>query len=170
MRRIVEKLNTPLAFIMVLVLFLSINGLLFLRYKAIEESAVTTPPSTTTQPESTQAPSGPAASKQQGLETTMKQSSPALPKGVITASPEKTGLIRVGIRVVDASSWLRIQVDGRTVFEDVAEPGFFQEFEASNEVGIEAGNAGAVEVETNGQSQGRLGTSGEAGSSTVVRR
>jgi hypothetical protein len=164
MMRIIEKLNTPAAFVIALVLVLAIDGLLFLRYRITEESAATAPPATTTQLESTQASSAPA-SKQQGPETTT-QSSPATTTGATTASSEKTAPLRVGLRVEDKPTWLSIQVDGEVPYMTRAEPGFFQEFEANDEADIWAGNAEALEVETNGQSQGRLSVSGEAGSRT----
>jgi hypothetical protein len=47
------------------------------------------------------------------------------------------------------------------VFEEVAQPGYSQTFEARRVVGIEAGNAGAVSVEVNGQDVGPLGDPGQ---------
>ena len=50
---------------------------------------------------------------------------------------------------------------GYTQFEQVAEPGYSETFEARRVVGIEAGNAGAVSVEVNGQDVGPLGEPGQ---------
>ena len=57
-------------------------------------------------------------------------------------------------------------MDGQTALAGSMQPGFSEEFEANREVNIEAGNAGAIEVEVNGESQGRLGARGEATSRT----
>ena len=155
-------------------LVLVIDGVLFYRYRLIEEDTTTAsapPATTTTQLESTQASSA-STSKQQGGSTTAQQTTvrgPATTKEVTSASSEKTGPLRLGVSVVDAPSWLSIQVDGRTALAGPIEPGFSQEFEANREVSIEAGNAGAVAVEVDGESKGRLGPSGETTSRTFRR-
>ncbi len=74
------------------------------------------------------------------------------------ASPET---LQVLVSVEGAPSWLSIQSDGRVVYEGIADPGFSQTFEASQEVTLTTGNAGAVRVEVNGQSVGVLGGDGE---------
>ena len=67
----------------------------------------------------------------------------------------------VRVTVKDAPSWLSILTDGALAYEQIAQPGFSQTFEAQRRVRITTGNAGAVDVEVNGQSLGRLGASGE---------
>ncbi len=126
------------------------------------------PATTTTQLESTQASSASTTSKQQGGSTTQGTAvrGPATTREVTSASSEKTGPLRLGVSVVDTPTWLSVQVDGQTALAGAMEPGFSQEFEANREVNVEAGNAGAIEVEVNGESQGRLGASGEATSRT----
>ncbi|MBA3793364.1 MAG: DUF4115 domain-containing protein [Rubrobacter sp.] len=69
--------------------------------------------------------------------------------------------LRVGVSVEGSPAWIRITSDSETVFEEVAEPGYSRTFEARRVVGIEAGNAGAVSVEVNGQDAGPLGEPGE---------
>lgn len=69
--------------------------------------------------------------------------------------------LRVGVSVEGSPAWIRITSDSETVFEEVAEPGYSRSFEARRVVGIEAGNAGAVSVEVNGQDAGPLGEPGE---------
>ena len=172
--RVIERLNRPAVFIIALVLVLAIDGILFYRFRLIEEDTTTaSAPSTTTttQLESTQASSA-STSKQQGGSTTAQGTTvrgPATTKEGTSASSEKTGPLRLGVSVVDTPSWLSVQVDGQTVLAGAMEPGFSQEFEANREVNVEAGNAGAIEVEVNGESQGRLGASGEATSRTFSR-
>ena len=69
--------------------------------------------------------------------------------------------LRVGVSVEGSPAWIRVRSDSETVFEQVAEPGYSGTFEARRVVGIEAGNAGAVSVEVNGQDVGPLGDPGE---------
>ena len=69
--------------------------------------------------------------------------------------------LRVGVSVEGSPAWLRVSSDSETVFEQVAGPGYSQTFEARRVVGIEAGNAGAVSVEVNGQDVGALGEPGQ---------
>ena len=94
---------------------------------------------------------------------------PATTKEVTSASSKETGPLRLGVSVVDTPTWLSIQVDGQTALAGSMEPGFSQEFEANREVTVEAGNAGAGAMGVNGESQGRLGASGEATSRTFSR-
>jgi cytoskeleton protein RodZ len=69
--------------------------------------------------------------------------------------------LTVEVSVEGAPSWLSIFADGTLAYEQVAQPGFSQTFEAQREISIRTGNAGAVGVEVNGQDLGRLGESGE---------
>ena len=169
--RAIERLNRPAAFIIALVLVLVVDGFLFYRYRLTEEDTTTAsapPATTTTQLESTRASSA-STSKQQGGSTTAQQTTvrgPATSKEVTSASSKETGPLRLGVSVVDTPTWLSIQVDGQTALAGTMEPGFSEEFEANRDVNIEAGNPGAIEVEVNGESQGRLGPSGEATSRT----
>jgi cytoskeleton protein RodZ len=73
--------------------------------------------------------------------------------------------LRAVISVQDSPSWLLIQTDGNTAYEQVARPGFSQTFEAGRQLYIKCGNAEAVHVEINGQD---LGTLGQA--ATIVER
>jgi cytoskeleton protein RodZ len=69
--------------------------------------------------------------------------------------------LRVGVSVEGSPAWIRVTSDAETVFEQVAEPGYSRTFEARRVVVIEAGNAGAVSVEINGQGVGPLGEPGQ---------
>jgi cytoskeleton protein RodZ len=69
--------------------------------------------------------------------------------------------LTVEVSVEGAPSWLSIFADGTLAYEQIAQPGFSQTFEARREISIRTGNAGAVGVEVNGQDLGRLGESGE---------
>jgi cytoskeleton protein RodZ len=69
--------------------------------------------------------------------------------------------LTVVVSVEGSPSWLSILADGNLRYEQIAQPGFSQTFEAQREISIRTGNAGAVEVEVNGQDVGKLGESGE---------
>ena len=76
------------------------------------------------------------------------------------AQPQPESLTVV-VSVEDDPSWLSIVADGRLAYEQIAEPGYSQTFEAERALSIKTGNAGAVGVEVNGQDLGKLGESGE---------
>ncbi|MDP8949549.1 MAG: helix-turn-helix domain-containing protein, partial [Actinomycetota bacterium] len=69
--------------------------------------------------------------------------------------------LTVEVSVEGSPSWLSIFADGTLAYEQIAQPGFSQTFEAQREITIRTGNAGAVGVEVNGQDLGKLGESGE---------
>jgi cytoskeleton protein RodZ len=69
--------------------------------------------------------------------------------------------LTVAVSVGGSASWLSILVDGTLAYEQIAQPGFSQTFEAQRRISIRTGNAGAVGVEVNGQDLGKLGESGE---------
>lgn len=69
--------------------------------------------------------------------------------------------ISMKITVAQVPSWLNVQADGNTVYEQVTQPGFSQTFEAGDRVSVWTGNAGAVRLEINGQDYGALGAPGE---------
>jgi cytoskeleton protein RodZ len=69
--------------------------------------------------------------------------------------------LRVEVSVEGSPSWLSILTDGNLAYEQIAQPGFSQTFEARREISIKTGNAGAVGVEVNGHNLGKLGESGE---------
>jgi cytoskeleton protein RodZ len=69
--------------------------------------------------------------------------------------------LTVVVSVEGSPSWLSILADGNLRYEQIAQPGFSQTFEAQREISIRTGNAGAVGVEVNGQDLGKLGESGE---------
>ena len=77
------------------------------------------------------------------------------------ASQPEPDSLTVEVSVEGAPSWLSILADGDLAYEQIAQPGFSQSFEAQREISIRTGNAGAVGVEVNGQDLGKLGESGE---------
>lgn len=77
------------------------------------------------------------------------------------AQPPQPETVSVVVSVEGDPSWLSVLADGRLAYEQIAQPGFSQTFEARREVSIKTGNAGAVGVKVNGQDLGKLGESGE---------
>lgn len=71
--------------------------------------------------------------------------------------PVPPDTLEVLINVQGRPSWLLIQTDGTTAYEQVAQPGFSETFEADRRLYIKSGDAGAVRVEINGQDAGTLG-------------
>ncbi len=67
----------------------------------------------------------------------------------------------VSVTVQERPSWLLIRSDGVLAYEETAQPGFTQTFEADRQLSITSGDAGAVTVEVNGQGVGALGSAGE---------
>ncbi|MGB3684058.1 MAG: RodZ domain-containing protein [Rubrobacteraceae bacterium] len=76
-----------------------------------------------------------------------------------SASPPE--LVRVTVTVGQMPAWLNVQADGDVLFEQVAQPGFSQTFEAGSRVSIWTGDAGAVRLEVNGQDYGAIGEPGQ---------
>lgn len=75
--------------------------------------------------------------------------------------PPPPEAIRITVTVAQVPAWLNVQADGNVVYEQVAQPGFSQTFEAGQQVAVWTGNAGAVRLEINGQDYGALGAPGE---------
>ncbi len=57
--------------------------------------------------------------------------------------------------------WTQVAVDGKVVFEGTVEGGKTMDWKGQKNVAITAGNAGAVEITYNGESQGKMGAEGE---------
>ena len=71
----------------------------------------------------------------------------------------EVGSVAVGLSILE---------DGQLVYDQVAAPGFSEEFEAAQIVTVTAADAGAVQVEVNGDDLGPLGPSGEAATRTFA--
>ena len=78
------------------------------------------------------------------------------------SSEDSPETVQVTVRVVGAPTGLTVLTDGRVASDQYAQPGFSQTFEARRAVSISTANAGAVEVEVDGQNMGRLGRLGQA--------
>ena len=78
------------------------------------------------------------------------------------SSEDSPETVQATVRVVGVPTGLTVLTDGRVASDQFAQPGFSQTFEARRAVSISTANAGAVEVEVDGQNKGRLGQSGQA--------
>jgi cytoskeleton protein RodZ len=110
-------------------------------------------------------PSPPARPSEEQAAGSSKQEPDGAPqeekKEAAGAAEPQPDSLTVVVRVEGAPSWLSILADGNLRYEQIAQPGFSQTFEAQREISIRTGNAGAVGVEVNGQDLGKLGESGE---------
>jgi len=125
--------------LVVLALFLVVDGFLYYRYNRL---LVQTPNS---------------------LASAFLEPASANPNGKDTAGPEKStedGL-RGTMRVSGSPSWFKIMTDGAVAYERSAEPGFSRSFEGHDSLSIWTGNAGAVEARVDGRDLGTLGADGE---------
>jgi cytoskeleton protein RodZ len=105
-------------------------------------------------------PQPPAQSEERAADNPRpNEAAPAAGGGDEVAAQPET--LTVVVSVDGDPSWLSVVADGRLAYEQIAEPGYSQTFEARRVVSIKTGNAGAVGVEVNGQDLGRLGESGE---------
>jgi hypothetical protein len=148
--RFLERLNSPIALVVAVTVFLVLDGLLLYRYqqslRSTEDSASNTPLEETTSPLAVES-------------ATAKEA---------TSSPNEGDGVRVVVEVGSVAVGLSILEDGQLVYDEVAGPGFSEEFEAEEIVTVTAADAGAVQVEVNGDDLGPLGASGEAATRTFT--
>ena len=78
----------------------------------------------------------------------------------MTPSPEEQNGIQVEVGVVNTPVGLSIWEDWLIVHEQVTNPGFYEEFEAEEDITIMAADGGAVLVGVNGENAEALGESG----------
>jgi hypothetical protein len=79
-----------------------------------------------------------------------------------TGTPEEENRVRVVVSVVGVGGvGLSILEDGQLVYDQVASPGFSEEFEAEEAITVTAAEGNAVQVEVGGENPEPLGASGE---------
>lgn len=69
--------------------------------------------------------------------------------------------IRLGLRATD-NSWVYLKSDGKVVFKGILKKGSFETWSAEKKMVLSLGNAGAVELEVNGEKFDKLGRKGQA--------
>jgi cytoskeleton protein RodZ len=148
--RFLERLNSPIALVVAVTVFLVLDGLLLYRYqqslRSAEESASDAPVEEIT--------------SSLAVESTTAEEAPSSPKeGDGVRVVVEVGIVAVGLSILE---------DGQLVYDEVASPGFSEEFEAEEIVTVTAADAGAVQVEVNGEDLGPLGASGEGTTRTFT--
>lgn len=88
-------------------------------------------------------------------------SSGAAPADGVPADGAPADGVRAAVTVEGSAAWISVRTDGAVAYEQTAQPGFSETFEAEQEVSISTGNAGAVSVEVNGRDTGVMGAPGE---------
>jgi hypothetical protein len=76
-----------------------------------------------------------------------------------TVPPLASDRVRVSFEVTQRN-WMRIEVDGETVFEGLAEPDTILQYEGLNTVRVVTGNGAGIDVTYNGLELGPLGERG----------
>ena len=162
--RFLERLNSPIVLVVAVTVFLVLDGLLLYRYQqslqSTEESASNAPIEETT--------SSLRAEPTTAKETTSPLAVESTTAKETTSSPKEGNGVRVVVEVGSVAVGLSILEDGQLVYDQVAAPGFSEEFEAEQIVTVTAADAGAVQVEVNGNNLGPLGPSGEAATRTFT--
>ena len=128
-------------------------------YYVGSRSAGTGSEDTPDEPSVEQEDPGPSQKEEPATETTTSTPGGATGKAEEDAAPPETAPVTV--RVIGAPAGLTVTVDGAVALDRFAQPGFSQTFEVQNSVTVSTANAGAVEVEVDGENQGRLGRSGQ---------
>jgi hypothetical protein len=141
--RALDKLNSPLVVLGVLVLIVGLNVLLyfFYRYEQMKASATDTSALPTVDVDNNNFAAAAVRNP--------------------TSSSEGKGL-PVVVRVAEAPAGLSIYEDGQLIVDQVGEPGFSQELEPQEDLTISTDNAGAVRTKLGEWELGPLGESGEA--------
>lgn len=98
--------------------------------------------------------SAPLEHKREGKKEKKLQKAPA------TLQKEMISGITLVIRARQ-NCWLSLKVDGKLVFQRVLEKGRFENWQAKDKMELSLGNAGAVELEVNGQLFSNLGRRGQ---------
>lgn len=92
-----------------------------------------------------------------------------VPEKKVKKAGESTSGIRLGIRARE-NCWVDLKADGRLIFHRVLEKGRFETWQAKDRIELSLGNAGAVELEVNGQRFLNLGRRGQALKGIVITK
>ena len=165
--RLLERLNSPIAFAVVLVLFLALDGFLFYRYQQALQSKGD---------ETANVPVEEASPAIEKESTVTEETSSSVEREPTTAARETTSSpaeeqsrgVQVLVSVVNEPVGLSVSEDGQVVHDQVTNPGFSEEYEAEQAVSIVAADGGAVEVGVDGENPEPLGPSDEPASRTFT--
>jgi len=153
-----------MALVVAVTVFLVLDGLLLYRYqqslRSTEDSASNTPLEETTSPLAVEPTTAKETTSPPAVESTTAKET--------TSSHNEGNGVRVVVEVGSVAVGLSILEDGQLVYDEVAGPGFSEEFEAEEIVTVTAADAGAVQVEVNGDGFEPLGPSGQAATRTFT--
>lgn len=93
-------------------------------------------------------------------------------KGAAEAKLQKVpqaATIRLGIHTKE-NSFVKLKADGRIVFQGILRKGAAESWQAKKKMELSLGNAGAVELEVNGQRFTNLGRRGESRKNIVITK
>ena len=164
--RVLERLNSPIALVVALTVFLVLDGLLLYRYqqslRSTEGGASNAPVEEGTSPLGAEPPTA--------RETTLTQRErPTTAEDCPKEEEEREGGVRVVVEVVGVGGvGLTVLEDGRIAYDQVAGSGFSEEFRGEETVTVTAADAGAVRVGVNGEDQGPLGAPGQQATRTFT--
>jgi cytoskeletal protein RodZ len=102
-------------------------------------------------------------------ETKMPASTPKLQEIPLKPRKESVSSIHLGIRVKE-DCFVHLKVDGKVVFHRMLEKGRFESWEGKEKMELSLGNAGAAELEVNGQLFSKLGRRGETKKGILITR
>jgi cytoskeleton protein RodZ len=154
--------STILTFVVALLALAAIVGSLYYVGRGVQTSNPNSSPSSEEKAgkEADNGSKPQAESEQAPAPSKGEEETPAEQNDNAASEPQPESL-RVEVSVEGSASWLSILTDGNLAYEQIAQPGYSQTFEAQREISIKTGNAGAVGVKVNGQDLGKLGEYGE---------
>jgi len=109
----------------------------------------------------------PQASKQT-TPTTPSQPLPTTPS-VIPTPPVQTKPVVITAKYTE-QCWTSVTADGKDIFEGIPKIGDTVTWEAQKSIAITVGNAGGIDIVSNGQAVGKLGAKGEVVVKTFVAK
>lgn len=111
-------------------------------------------------PDSARSEKPTAAASSEGAPNASKENAAGPEAEKAAATPADPESVQVAVSVEGTPAWISVLSDGTVVYEQVAEPGFKETFEADENVSISTGNAGAVSLTVNGKDAGTMGETG----------
>ena len=162
--RVLERLNSPIALVVALTVFLVLDGLLLYRYQQSLRSPEGSAPNAPVEEGTSPLGAGSTTVRETTLPqrerpTTVEETSPEEREGGVRVVVEVSGVGGVGLTVLE---------DGRIAYDQVAGSGFSEEFRGEETVTVTAADAGAVRVGVNGEDLGPLGAPGEQATRTFT--
>lgn len=102
-------------------------------------------------------------------EVKLPASTPKLQEIPLRPRKEAISVIRLGMRTRE-DCFVHLKVDGKVVFHQFLQKGRFESWDGKDRMELSIGNAGAVELEVNGQLFSKLGRKGESIKNILITR